>query len=169
MNVWLSALLVLFLVSILFLLIAVLLVWGVRRLYFREIPSSGVRRPSFLDQPRLPEWFIRVLTAVWPTELIFACILVPSVTVVVWSDERNLVQLLGIAVLVGAVAYVIGLIGFRDPELPGCVGGWFWAVLVIVFAVYYVIVALICRHIILPVVFRIAGLSGARIPSVFGK
>ena len=74
--------------------------WGVRRLSFREIPSSTLG----LDQPRLPKWFIRLLTAIWPIELIFTCSLAASVAVVVWGDERNVVQLLRACLKIHACA-----------------------------------------------------------------
>ena len=127
----------------------------------------------------LPKWFIGVLTAVWPIELTFACILAASIAVVVWGAERNLVQLIGIAVLAGAVAYALGLLGFTLPKLRAALGsGWVGdpgcfllmlgiVFLGIVFMAYYAIVASVCRHIILPIVYRIARISDTRIPSVF--
>lgn len=134
------------------------------------------------SQPPSAKWFIVVLTAVWPVELTFACILAPSVAVVVWSNERDLVQLLGMAVLGGAVAYIIGFIILRfqwwhwlidggggDGGGGGCEGALIIVGLGLVLVVYYVLVASICRHSILPIVFRIAGISGTQIPSVFGK
>jgi ribosomal protein L40E len=126
------------------------------------------------DQPRLPVWLIRILTAAWPIELIFACILAASVAVVVWSDERNLVRLLGIAALGGAVAYIIGLVVISSRPFEwlasgNCEEALALLVLGIVVLTYYILVASICRHIILPIVFRIAGISDAQIPPVLGK
>ena len=88
------------------------------------------------EKPRKDEsLFIRVLTAIWPIELTFACIMAASVVIVVWTiatvewtAEHNLMQLLGIAVSVGVVTYLLGLIGFKFPAVRGVLSSrnWFW-------------------------------------------
>jgi len=101
--------------------------------------------------------------------------LTASVAVVLWSatvdtfEAGGLVLFLGIAVLVGAVAYTLGFITFalRSSNDWGCLSELI--LLAIAFLLYYVIVASVCRYIILPVVFLIAGISRVRIPPVFGK
>jgi hypothetical protein len=71
MNSLLLILLVVGVVSIDFLLMAVVLVWVLSQLSFREFPASSPET----DQPRLPEWASRVLTVDWPIELVFDCVL----------------------------------------------------------------------------------------------
>jgi hypothetical protein len=101
--------------------------------------------------------------------------LAASVAVVARGAERNPVQSIGIALLVGAIGYLFGILPFKYPKLRSSTrSGWwlgdlgcFLLILGIVFMAYYAIVASICRHIILPIMFRIAGVSDARIPSVF--
>ena len=133
---------------------------------------------SIASEPPSPKWFVVVLTALWPVELAFSCILASSFAVVVWGTERNLVQLISIALFVGAVGYLLGLLIITRWNLPhigwddistegGCVLKIFGIILGAVFMVYYAIVASVCRHIIFPIVFRIAGISDAWIPSVF--
>jgi hypothetical protein len=169
MNVWTSALLVLFLFPILFLLIAIILVWGFRRLSFIETPSSTLD----LKEPRLPDWFVRGLTAVWPFELIFSCIWAPTVAIVVWRPEADLIILaLFVVMLAGVVAYGMGFILTRSgwwlfPLDSGCEVIAPFVVLAFALAGYYILAALICRHIILPVLFHVADINYAEMPPIF--
>lgn len=181
MNVLLSILLVVPLVTLVFLLLAIVLIWGFGRLSFREFPASILE----MDQPCLPEWAIRGLTAAWPIELIFACILAPSIAAVVLHDS-NLVRLIGIAMLVGAFAYLLVFIllkmrgGGGWAPWPGDFGSGtgcellsIGLVVALVFGlvavVYYGLTVAICRRFILPIVFQVAGISTARIPPLFTR
>jgi tetratricopeptide (TPR) repeat protein len=177
MNTLLSIFLVASVVSIVFLVMVVVLVWILSRLSFREFPTTSPET----DQPRLPEWASRVLTAIWPIELIFACVLAPSIAVVVINDS-NLLRLIGIAVLVGAFAYLLGFVSskigwwliFADADASGCGNelaqlAFLFMLLGALLVLYYALVAALCRHFILPGVFRVAGISTARIPLVLKR
>jgi hypothetical protein len=183
MNVLLSILLVIPLVTIVFLLLIVALVWGLGRLSFREFSASTLD----MDQPRLPEWLLRALYAAWPIEMLFACVLAPSIAVLVLHDD-NPVRLIGNAVLVGTLTYAFGYliavvflkvrIGGGDWWLPvdsgsgeGCelflIGLVASVVAGLFFLVYYGLVVAICHYLILPSAFRVAGIDNARLPLVF--
>jgi tetratricopeptide (TPR) repeat protein len=111
---------------------------------------------------------------VWPFELFFACVLAALTAI---PDNLSLILFLRNAAL-GAVAYILGYVLVRSGHGKFNIKWWsgdgvviiVLAVLALyVFVVYYVIVAAVCRRLILPIVFRVAGISPARIPLVLKR
>jgi tetratricopeptide (TPR) repeat protein len=109
---------------------------------------------------------------VWPFELVFACAVAAVIAAATASANSDSAQRLGIGMLAGAVAYLLGLlfsrIGFvwlldgNDQE--GCL---YVIALGLIFTVYYVIVAVLCRYLILPIGFRMAGMRDVQVPPIF--
>jgi hypothetical protein len=185
MNVLLSILLVIPLVTIVFLLLAVVLIWVLGGLSFRELSTSTLG----LDQPRLPEWFLRALRATWPIEWIFACVLAPSIAVLVLHVSN--LAIIGGAVLVSAFAYLLAfaLVKILGGKWGGGWGdGWGGAdfgsgtgcemfliglVVALVFGlvafVYYGLVVAICRYLISPIVLRVAGINNVSLATGSGS
>src|SRR5512135_1311817 len=111
---------------------------------------------------------------VWPFELIFACIVPAFIAVAASAARQDQTQLFGL-VLLSAILYLLGF-GFaramawrRIRTTPGNDISTFLFIYGLAFVIYYAVVAFVFRSLILSIAFRMAGVSTARIPALFGS